>query len=263
MLNPFVWKKYGALVFASLFTTIFFFVGTTFYGILIGIGTMLAGLIVGIVVGAIMLRNPFQLIMESKGLLAINFDSTGIIRPFVVSLQSPFIRGKLQGKEIEDIFNRETVAQIAKPVKNSTKAVIKDGKIKIELDEQQYNEGRFALYHWPVILWNDQVNSILTKDFFAEKEKGAFAEHMILYLNRKVQELTSVVRDFSRYVVEMTKPAKSNIFANKWFWIIVVIIMIILGIMFFPLIMQALQQFAGSTADAASTAVSGSAITRQ
>ena len=65
-------------------------------------------------------------------------------------------------------------------------------------------------------------------------EKDTFAEHGVLYLNRKMEELTSVVRDFGRHVVETLKP-KQSLFKNKWVIVIIIIFAVILLIIFLTL----------------------------
>ena len=132
MINAFVLKKYGALIMNGMLSTILFFVGLTYYGLLGGLGFMFCGLLLGVLLATIMLKNPFQMMLEGKGILALNIDSTGIIRPFIVSVDPPYIRGKLGKFEMNDVFDRSAIFQIAKPVKNATHAKAQtDGGIEI------------------------------------------------------------------------------------------------------------------------------------
>jgi hypothetical protein len=247
MINVYKIRKWGGLLFCGLFTVISFFIGLTFYGLLIGLGTMFAGLLCGVLLANLMLKNPFIDMLEGKGIMVMNWDSTGVIRPSLVGLDPPYIRGKMGKSAISDVWNRATVAQIEAPNKNVIKAKkITEGEnaggLKIEIDEKKYNEARFALFHWPVLIWNDQIKSLVTKDWIAAAEKETFAEHGILYMNRKMEELTSAIRDFGRYVVENTKP-KGNILQSKWFWIVVVVLIVLLIAMFIPPIVQNISGF--------------------
>lgn len=238
MINMFKVRRYIALILLPIFVVILFYIGALYYGLIYGLVFMGVGIILNLFLGSIILMNPFTKMLEGKGLLALNLDSTGIIRPFIVGLHSPYIKGTLNKKEINDVFDRDTVFQIAAPIKNKKKAEIKEGGgIKIELDEKNYNEGRFALFHYPVLIWNEQMNSILTKEFLSEAEKDAFAMHGILYLNRKVEELTTVMRDFGRYVVELLKP-KSDWYKSKWIWIIAIVLMVLLVVLFLPAVLK-------------------------
>lgn len=233
MINAFVMRKYAALITSSMTSTILFFVGVMYWGLLWGIVFLIVGLILGVVIGNILLNNPFTSMLEGKGLLVINMDSTGILKPFIVGLESPYIKGRFNGKWIEDVFNRNTINQLAEP-KIAKKAVIQNETgLTINLTEEEYNKARFSMFHYPVIIWNDQVKSILTKDFLAKNEKDTFAEHNILYLNNKVRELTNSVRDFGRHVVENMKPSK-GIFSNPVIVGIIIFFVGLLIIMFAP-----------------------------
>jgi len=259
MINAFIFKKYGALLMCSLLTVICFAVGAIFYNFWIGLACMGAGLLVGILLGNILLKNPFSALLEGKGILALDLNSTGVINPFIVSVNPPYIWGKNKKKEVNDVFDREAVMHLGKPVKLKKSADIKeDGTLEFSISKDEYNKGRFALFHYPVLIWNSQIDSILTKDFLAEQEKSVFAEHGVLYLNRKMEELTSVVRDFGRYVVELTKP-QGSIWANKWTWIIIVIVAVIIIALFAPAIIKTLQQTGSAAGDAFTT--SGNAVT--
>ena len=211
-------------------STICFMVGNITYGLMGSIGLFLVGLLVSVMIANVMLRNPFSLMLEGKGIMAINMDSTGILRPFIVNVVSPYIKARFAGKPLNDVFDREAVMQLAVPVENATPAeTTKEGGLIIKLSEKEYNAGRFAMFHYPCLIWNAQTNSIITKDWFSEKEKGAFAEHGILYLNRRMEELTTVVRDFGRAVVELLKPERS-LLKNKWVLLILIIGLVVLAL---------------------------------
>jgi hypothetical protein len=228
-------KKYAALIMVPFISVIMWVVGGLQYGRIGAFFFFFISVIISLVISNILLKNPFTDMIEGKGILVFNVDSTGVIKPFIVSVMSPFIMGKPFGKTIRDIFNRKSVFNLAKPIKNNTPAKIEtiegEQKITITLDEEEYNKGRFALFHYPVILYNNQIKSIITKDFLSVKETGAFAEHGVLYMNRIMEELTSAVRDFGRHVVESIKP-KENILTNRWFWIIMVLFFVVMAILF-------------------------------
>jgi hypothetical protein len=257
MINPFVVKKWAALLMVGLITTVLFFMGLTFYNFLFSFVFMGAGLIVSALVANKLLDNPFRQMLEGQGVLALNIDSTGVIRPFIMAVRSPYVEGKLKNKLVSDVFDRATVLNLAAP---QTSGIVQQGKNKegkdrlvLVLDEEEYNKGRFALFHFPVIIYNEQIQSIVTKDFLADREKSAFAEHTVLYLNRKMEELTSAIRDFGRHVVENLKP-KGFPISSGMIIIIVIIFIIILLIIFAPSLLPAVQKAAGSVTGAAGNA---------
>lgn len=254
MINAFKAKKYGAILLTGFLSCITFVVGSIYYKFIGGLVFFFIGLIVSVIIGIVLLKNPFTEMLEGAGLLLLNIDSTGVIRPTVVKVKSPYIKGKIENEEIEDVFNRDTILQLAQPESRDVPILkTKDGSVFICLQEEDYNKGRFALFHYPVIIWNNQIKSILTKDFLADQEKDIFAEHGILYLNRKMHELTSVVRDFGRYVVELTKP-QSSFFQSKLFLIILIVGLVVLGLIFAPKIIEIIQGAGGSMMGAVKTA---------
>ncbi len=251
MINLFVVKKYAALLLCGFLSTISFLVANIYYGFLwafVGFGI---GLAFSVLLGTFLLKNPFTSMLEGKGILALNLDSTGIIKPFIVSLKPPYIVGKLGGNKVNDVFDRATVWNLTPPVENETQAKFgKDGTIELKLSEKDYNKSRFALFHYPVIIYNEQIKSLLTKDFFSNSEKDAYAEHGVLYLNRKLEELTSIVRDFGRYVVELTKPKLSFFEGKTWvIWLVLIIFFIILA-MFAPYIWNTIKGGIGPATEA-------------
>ena len=264
VLNQFVIKEYAALILASFMSVILFVVGNIYYGLLGGIGFMFAGMLLGVLIGVKLLTNPFSKMLKGKGLLVLNLDSTGVLRPFIVGLSSPYIKGVLNGEVIEDVFDRDAVFNLATPVDNSSTAFANErGGLTIDIDEQEYNQGRFALFHFPVLFWNDQIKSIITKDFLANEEKNAFANHSVLYMNRKMQELTSDIKNFARHIVDSLKP-KTNIFQAKWVMYVIIGVIVLLIILFFPTIMNlfggATSAVSGATSSGAS-ALGGAPVT--
>lgn len=244
MLNPFKLRRYAAFILLGFLPAFGYMVGTMFYNNLwLGIGLTMVCYLVGAITAGVIIKNPFTAMLEGSGLLVLDISSPGMIKPFLVALKGNYIKGKTGRQPIRDVFDRETVHSMTPPKWSSDKlAFIKTGVEKKEnglqftLSEEDYNASRFALFHWPTLIYNGQTNSLITKDWLSTQESASFANHTILFLNRQVEELTSVVRDFARYVVEMTKPRGSWL-ENKWLWIVVVIILIVAGIIFIPRIL--------------------------
>jgi len=242
MLNPYVIRKWAAFIIVGFFSVIAFFIGIKYYGLLIGLGCFMFSLIVSMIIANIMIKNPFSDLIEGKGLLILDINSTGIIKPFILGIAPPYIKGVKDGKPVEDVFNRAGVFMMRTPVKSANKVHNipegeKAGGVKMELSEDDYNRARFGMFQYPTLIYNSQLDSLVTKDFIGVTERETFAEHTILYLNHKMNELTSTLRDFGRYVVETLKP-KGNIFQNKIFWIIVIIAACLLGALFLPQIIE-------------------------
>lgn len=248
MLNVFVIKRWATLILAGFIPTISFVIGMNFYNFWIGLILLFVGIMVCMFMGSMLLKNPFTMMLEGKGLLCLNIDSTGVIKPLILKVMKPYVKGKIDNFEhVDDVYDRSTVLNLANPTKEGEikvkgedveiTAYDKEGNLKLSVDE--FNASRFGLYHYPVLIYNGQIKSLVTKDFLSEKEKNTFAEHGILYLNRKLEELTGTLRDFGRYVVELTKP-KGSIFQNKWFWIIMLVALVIMALLFAKPILSSL-----------------------
>lgn len=240
--NPFVIRKNVILLFLPLITSVSFFVGLKFYGFAGGLGFLGGGLLISYFIGWALFRNPFQMLLEGKGLLAINMDSTGILKPFIVGIETPFIKGRGKMAHVKDVFNRDSTFMTAAPEKAVTPAKIsEDGSITIKLTSEELNRSRFGMFHYPTIIWNEQIKATLTKEMLSNMEKEAFAEQQLLFLNRHLDQLTSNIRDFARYVVNQLNRETGGLFQNKWTWIVLGIGFFLLAILLFPKVLEAFQ----------------------
>jgi hypothetical protein len=256
MFNMFVLKRYSALILSSFIPTIMFVVGIQFYTFIMALVLFFVGMLITLIIGNVMLQNPFSAMLDGKGLLVLDLNSTGVIQPVIFGIEQPYVKGKIKGKEVVDVYDRETVQQLSEPIKGGI-ATIKDSKISFELDKDTFNKGRFGMYNYPVLLYNSQLNTLITKDFLSESEKQAFAEHGVLYLNRKLEELTSSTRDFGRYVVELFKPKEggflSGLLGNWVFWVMIIggiILLVLFGPQIYHAIMGTKETVSGAVSNA-------------
>lgn len=249
MVNVYKIKKLGGFILCSFIPLTCFVLGSNFWGFIGGLGIFAIGAIISLLIANSMISNPFTVMLEGGGLLALDISSTGIIKPFICQVNQPYITGKISGDNITDVYDRDAVLQLANPL-TAGKVLVKDGKVTVTLNQDEFNRARFGLYQYPVLIFNGQVKSLLTKDFLSENEKRSFAEHGILYLNRKLEELTGVVRDFGRYIVELTKPQQG--FMQKYPWVIWLLIIggiVILALFIGPVIKQVMGGMQGGAAN--------------
>ena len=196
-------------------------------------------------------KNPFTDFLEGKGLLSFNLDSTGIITAFISKIDAPYIKGKLFGKQVKGVFDRQIATQMSPPIVSKHPAKVNDdGSITITIDKNEFAHARFAMSQYPVLLYNEQLETFITKDMISKMEKETFAEYTILYMNRVTEELTRLFRDFGRYVVELTKP-KSSIWSNWIIWVLLIGGIGILAFLFLPKVISYIQ---GGTISAMSSA---------
>jgi hypothetical protein len=137
------------------------------------------------------------------------------------------------------------------------------GNMILMISKDELNSAKFGLYHYPVLIYNEHLKSFVTKEFLSGQESNAFAKHTVLFLNRQIEDLVVVVREFSRTVIDLLKP-KGDIMKSGWFWIIVMVIIGIMGVAFLPKILESMSgsaSAAGGAVNAAAGAISGNPIT--
>lgn len=264
MFNPFVLKKWFAILICATLPVIAYMISlpmfTTSYpkiGWLYAILTVLATAIISGFIGTLFLKNPFTDVLEGKGLLCLDLNSTGIITPFIINVkQGGLVKGKLGNQIITDIFDRESVYQLAEPVMVERKLEQnkENGEITLTIKNEEYHRAKFALYHYPTLIYNSQIGTLLTKEYLSNQEKKSFIEHTILYLNKQIEGLNNALLNFGRYVVELTKPQESWL-QNKWVWIIVIVFIGILAFAFAPTIIETFKGTASSLSGTGSTII--------
>ena len=243
-------KKYGAFLIAAFIPTILFFFGLMSYGLSWAFIFFFAGAVLSMVIGSILISHPLLSMLEGSGILCITIDSTGVMRPFLAQVRAPYIRAKLPGgKTIFTVFDRNTIHYLTNPLKaiariksgeeTSEKTGEKTGEetLVLELPRKDYVKSLFAWGAFPVLIFNSVLGEFYTKEMFCKLETETFVQHLVLYLNRKIDELSNNMRDFARYVVEQTKP-KINFFQSKFFWIIIIVVILVLALLFAPQLMK-------------------------
>lgn len=239
MVNPFKVKKFGAFLLAGFLPTIMFFLALTMYGLLYAYAFFIAGVVLATVVGVKLLSHPLIGVLEGSGLLVLSIDSTGLIKSYLAGVKPPYIGMRTPTKNFSSVFDRNTVSYLVNP---EPMQVEKDGSedIILKLPKTNYAKSAFSFGGTiPVLIYNSVLEEFYTKEMLASLETDTFVQHLVLHLNRKVDELTNSIRDFTRYIVEQTKP-KASIFESKIFWIVLVIVIIIIFMISAPQIMQTL-----------------------
>jgi hypothetical protein len=257
MINVFYFvKKWGAFALCVMLPAYALYTMTVFrQPFMVSMGVYLLIGLMCVIISNTLIKNPFTDMLEGKGLLSINFDSTGIMRPFISEFRSPYIVANSNNKSIKDAYDRNIAIQLSLPVK--TKHAwqrIEDSEKNIRgwglfIDDDEFSKSKFVLNQYNVLLWNDQLQTFITKEALGTFESNVLANHIILALKRFIDDLTSNIRNFARHFVDLTKPEdKKNIFANPVAIVIMVIAVIgvaILIIMNMPKITASLQGMFG------------------
>jgi len=245
--NGFWIKKYIAFGLCGVLPTITFFLLLVNYGLVMAAFGFTGGVAIAAAMAAKISGNPWQAALEGKGLLVGTFDSTGVIKTYLAQVNLPFLKTKI-GKETKNtIFSRDAMLSIKAP----QKAVIDESEteLKITLAKDKFVQSIFSFDGMPLLFYNKALGDFYTKELLAKFEKETFVEHTILYLTRRIEDLSSQVRDFARYIVEQTRP-KSGFLEGKLVWVVIVIVLIIVAALAWPMVSKALVPLAGSVGQA-------------
>src|SRR6056297_3496828 len=152
------------MIISAIIPSLFFTIILNTNGFLWAIGAMFMGAVISIIIASAMLKNPFQDLLEGKGLLALNLTSTGIIQPFIMRFDKNFIKGGVNGEYVEEFFDREATQSLSIPTKSKNKVVkTEDGDLLFQIDSNELNNSRFAFNQYPVLLYNSMSKTFLTK----------------------------------------------------------------------------------------------------
>jgi len=261
MVNLFTVKKWSGLFIVGFVPAFLMFFFLLFgYGIVLAIVAMMIAIILGIVIFGLLTRHPLMSLIQGEGLLVMTFDSTGVIEPFIVRVNPPFIKGKMRsGKEATSLFDRQAVFYTRNPklgVINNTPTDDPDFEhYDLKVPKGKESSITFAFMQYPTFIYNKQMGAFLTKDSLAKIETEGIIKHLVLYLKVKTEELTSIMRDFARYVIELTRP-KTSMFAGKGRLIMMLLFavgIVIFVVLFLPSIISVL----GPAFSAGKSAITG------
>jgi len=241
MINMNVVKKYTGLVLVGfspvVLYNIFLMSG---WGLLWAVGGAIAGLIFGLLLYNFIYKHPLMQMIEGKGILVLTIDSTGIIQPYIAKVNPPYISVKGKKGSVFSVFDRKTISYLKTP-KKAEMEIKQEGNNKVITMKMKNNEEHkylFSFDGFPVFIYNKNLETFLSKEALSKLEMNSSVKHMVFYLKKKTEELTSIMRDFARYVIEMSKPRQQFAFLSSWwFWIIVIAAIVLIVMFFMPNIM--------------------------
>lgn len=248
MFNIFVIKKTMAYILSSMLPLMFFVVG-----LMITRGNIYASLAITFLPIALfwlvfgkLLKNPLTDVVEGKGMAALTLDSTGIIQPFNVSLyQGKYIKGGLHEKEVKDVFDRESVSTL-KPSKKGLYKQFSDGSLLLYLPAKDADAAKFGMMSYVTFIWNKQLESFVTKDVLGDTEHKIFAEHNIRFLNALAEDTHLQIRNFARHAIDQGLRPIKNILKSEIFVYFIVGVLLVVGLIFAPQIIQFLGSIFGT-----------------
>jgi hypothetical protein len=221
----------GQLVLAFIPTLVFFTVFSGF-GFWISLPAFFLSIPISQKLSSRIVSHPMLNYAFGEGVMTFTFDSTGIISPILSKINPGkvvvFAKGRKGDKEIDTIFDRNIMMYVNEQIKAGelVNAVDEEGnEFKALILPENAWEHKFSFLQYPAFLFNKQLGTFMTKDWFGEGEKKLFKKHLFLELIYKIDELNSYVRDFARHVAEQLRP-KASFLTNKWLWIIIGIVLL-------------------------------------
>ena len=104
----------------------------------------------------------------------------------------------------------------------------KNGNWIIKVSNDEYNKAKMAYAQYPLLLYNTQINSLITKNYLSGTETRSFANHPILRLNHLVNDLNFNLRNFGRYLVDQLQPEKTFFKTPMGIVVIVIIVVVVI-----------------------------------
>lgn len=226
-MNIYVAKKYGLMFMTATIPLVFFImIIMTSFDLAFGTIVFFIVSIVMIFVTNMMLKHPLTGLIEGKGMLTLTLDSTGYIESFLVEADQPFVRGKLgKNKQVETMFDRDITQYLVPPQEgrlvdatmlNAQGQAVGSRKVLLMPTPQEKADYLFSFGTYPTFIYNKVLDTFLQKKLLSSFEQTTFTKHAVMYLLKKTEELSSSVRDFSRYIVEQTRPKNGWFAQNKW-----------------------------------------------
>lgn len=254
-LNPYTLKRMMATCVLPIVVCICWQAGMMYGGILWSIVGLFVGVFFNMVVAKRLLSNPFSSMLEGQGILAFDINSSGFIQIFNMVVMPPKVTGVLNGKEINDVFDRNSMFRIAPPSEMGTATPKKDGGWTLEVDEAQYNQNKFAVAHYPCFVYNSATRTCLTKEALSTLEMRQMAEHNVLALLEETRQLNTNTRNLARTSIDLfanmggfMQGIKDNLI-----WIVVIIGLLVAVYLGWPYISQFMGNVGGAVGTAATT----------
>lgn len=236
MINVVKLKNYGSYFFVG-FLPLFTFVSLAVSNIDFLFNTIISIIVIfiSIIIARRLSYHKMRDMIEGNGFLVFDISSKGVIKPYIAVLKEPYVSIKESG--ISSLFQREQIFSMELPKKSEVEIIENGGKTKIVMEVPSKEKYFSFEQFYPVFLINSQTKTFYDKSSLGEFEEKYLTRYNLNYIKLKVEELSSILRDFARYVVELSKP--TSILKSKWLYILLISgLILILLLAFFPQIIN-------------------------
>jgi hypothetical protein len=204
------------------------------FGILFGLDPMPATVlgftsaIISVFLSNIISVNALTKAREDAKLLCMTFDSRGSLYLYTAELDKtkPLINLPDFNKKFfysRNIIQRLVFALNPPQVKIDENQETGDLTVKIPKDDR-YNSS-FAFEGVQVILYNRNINNILTKDYLRQREEGMFLENQLNVTNMELDRLVNLTEQYTQTFIQ--KFFKKDTAQNMLIILIIIIIILV------------------------------------
>jgi len=180
-------------------------------------------------------QNPFIKAIQGDGLLAFDFNSSGIARVFVVNVDVPDLNIKTKHGNEKRVYDRMISLVLREPQPANFKEV--NGKtLEFTIPTEEYQKSVFKHQQLNFMIFNSQTGMFLTKEFLANMEKTLMVEYVTLNEWRELKEMNKTIRDFTRGVMDtVLHKVSGQLLGNP---IVKIVVAIVVGLIIIMIAIQ-------------------------
>ena len=147
-------------------------------------------------------QNPFIKAIQGQGILAFDFNSSGIARVFLVNVDVPDINIKTREGNEKRYYDRMISLVLREPENSNLVEDSNKKTMEFTIPTEEYQKSVFKHNHLNFMIFNSQTGMFLTKEFLANMEKTLMVEYVTLNEWRELKEMNKTIRDFTRTIMD-------------------------------------------------------------
>jgi len=199
-------------------------------------------------IGRALTAHPYINMLESRGLVVFGINSSGIIQPYTAAVNLPYL-DLMKKNPLRTIFDRKIAFYLMRPKRAELSE--NEEHVLMTVPKPKHTAINYSMQGTPVFLYNEKLNSFITKEFLSENENSIMTEHLTLVLLDQVRSFRKSVQDLTRHVVDQFAPNKFwGILKNPWVMAMIIIVVMVLVVM---LVLPQLPKMLGYASSAASS----------
>lgn len=223
-------KRYLGLFLVGVLPVLMYMMGLIFdYSMPLNLMVTFITIFLTIILYRLLTNTPLDLLVEGKGILIMDFNSTGMITPIV---------GLVANKRVYDTkgnylgaFDRSKGMYLKNPVK-TTMTVDEDNEENyiIKIPKNKKNDYTFKVFDYPTFIYNSHTKTFLDKKDLNKFELDSTNKSALLSLENKVDDLSKYILHFARSVIDEFQPSGFAMFIARNKALIIILLLLFLGL---------------------------------